>query len=148
VLNIFQAITEAPLELPPDVPIPPSLRDLLSQLLEKDPARRITVAGVLSHPWVTEEGQLQLTGGAPPFPAIEVSEAERRDAVDCGGAVSMVRARLKEKMFLAGEYLFQKVGDGDAVASAGWGLSCLGLVPLSNKHAGCTHHLKPRNTLS
>lgn len=29
-------------------------RDLLKQLLEKDPLKRITIAGILAHPWMRD----------------------------------------------------------------------------------------------
>lgn len=37
--------------------VPDSLRDLISKLLIKDPARRITIAEAKSHPWVLEDMQ-------------------------------------------------------------------------------------------
>lgn len=43
ILDIYRAITDEPLQLPSDVLISPSLRDLFEQIFEKDPTKRITV---------------------------------------------------------------------------------------------------------
>ncbi|KAI8474002.1 MAG: kinase-like domain-containing protein [Monoraphidium minutum] len=124
VLDIFKAITSDPLELPGDVLISPDLRDLLHRLFDKDPAARITVRDIMEHPWVTDGGQLQLSqlddGGS--YGAIEVTAQEQQGAIDRASLVSMIRARLKEKTFHSGEYLFKQVrparGRGE-----GWGVS-------------------------
>lgn len=143
VLDIFKAITSAPLQLPPAVPVSPALSDLLHRLFEKDPGRRITVAGIMEHPWVTDGGQLRLSQLPPPaaaacaaggdsssgggnaaaqagaaggaagpggwFGEIEVTAAEAHGAIDRASAVSMIRARLKEKAFQPGEHLLREV---------------------------------------
>ena len=36
------------------ISISPELRDLLIKLLEKDPAKRITIADIRQHPWVLQ----------------------------------------------------------------------------------------------
>lgn len=69
----------------------------------------------MTHPWVTENGQLQLSGlGAPGggggYGAIEVTAQEAQGAIDRASLVSMIRARLKEKTFRGSEYLFKQVG--------------------------------------
>jgi hypothetical protein len=67
----------------------------------------------MAHPWVTDGGQLHLSrpegveGGA--YGAIEVTDQERRGAIDRASLVSMIRARLKEKTFRSNEYLFKQV---------------------------------------
>lgn len=67
----------------------------------------------MSHPWVTDSGQLQLSqlsgGAAGGFGAIEVTAQEQQGAIDRASLVSMIRARLKEKTFRGGEYLFKQV---------------------------------------
>ncbi|KAI8467317.1 MAG: hypothetical protein J3K34DRAFT_523847 [Monoraphidium minutum] len=109
VLDIFKAITNEPLELPGDVLISRELRDLLHRLFDKNPAARISVPEIMAHPWVTDGGQLQLsqpTGGS--YGEIEVTAQEQQGAIDRASLVSMIRARLKEKCFRAGEYLFKQ----------------------------------------
>ena len=109
-LDIFKAITDQPLELPPEIPISADLRDLFTRLFDKDPSTRITVPEIMAHPWVTDGGRLQLPrlGAAGERAAIEVTAQEARGAIDCASLVSMVRARLKEKAFRPGEYLFRQ----------------------------------------
>jgi hypothetical protein len=119
VLDIFKAITTEPLELPASAPISPDLRHLFHRLFDKDPAARITVPEIMNHAWVTDSGQLQLSTlgdedgeGGPSYGVIEVTAQEQQGAIDRASLVSMIRARLKEKTFRGGEYLFKQVGRG------------------------------------
>jgi hypothetical protein len=124
VLDVFKAITTEPLELLPSVPISADLADLFTRIFDKDPATRITLPEIMAHPWVTDSGQLQLSQlgepeggeggegagrGAPGYGAIEVTAQEAQGAIDRASLVSMIRARLKEKVFRPAEYLFRQV---------------------------------------
>jgi len=117
VLDIFKAITNEPLELPDSIPISPDLAHLFHLLFDKNPATRITVPEIMGHAWVTDGGQLQLstlggTGdgeGRPVYGVIEVTAQEQQGAIDRASLVSMIRARLKEKTFRSGEFLFKQV---------------------------------------
>lgn len=72
---------------------------------------------VMSHPWVTDEGRVLLTSCTEMgLGLIEVTAQEQLGAIDRGSVVSMIRARLKEKMFRSKEYLFRVV----SAASCGW----------------------------
>ncbi|KAJ3302907.1 hypothetical protein HDV03_004479 [Kappamyces sp. JEL0829] len=53
--ELFHVITKQPLFLPPEIPISADLTDLLTRLLEKDPAKRIHLEEIRFHHWTTEE---------------------------------------------------------------------------------------------
>ncbi len=98
------------MRFPPEVPASADLQDVIRRVLDKDPATRLTLQGLMEHPWVTDRGAAPLPSlrslAAPPK-VIEVSRNEAQAAIDRGSMVSMVRARLKEKTFAPGEVLYQ-----------------------------------------
>lgn len=64
----------------------------------------------MGHPWVTDEGRAPLRCCAEMgLGSIEVTAQEQLGAIDRASVVSMIRARLKEKVFRSGEYVFQVV---------------------------------------
>jgi len=54
VIELFEAIKNDPVSYQPDTN--PELLDLLQKMLTKDPANRITIEQMRSHPWVTKNG--------------------------------------------------------------------------------------------
>lgn len=65
----------------------------------------------MNHPWVTDEGRVPLHSCTEMgLGLIEVTAQEQLGAIDRASVVSMIRARLKEKLFRSKEYLFQVVG--------------------------------------
>jgi serine/threonine protein kinase len=52
IINLQERIIHQKLSFPDEPEISPELKDLLTQLLEKDPSRRITVPKIRDHPWV------------------------------------------------------------------------------------------------
>lgn len=64
----------------------------------------------MCHPWVTDEGRAPLRSCADlGLGSIEVTTQEQLGAIDRASVVSMIRARLKEKVFRSNEYVFQAV---------------------------------------
>lgn len=59
-VEIYEAINTAEVTLPDDED--PALVDLMGKILEKDPAKRITMAELREHPWVTLNGGDPLLG--------------------------------------------------------------------------------------
>ncbi|KAK1756096.1 kinase-like domain-containing protein [Echria macrotheca] len=55
VLDMYEAIKNETPSLPPDEN--PQFVDVISRLMEKDPEKRITMAELREHPWVTKGGQ-------------------------------------------------------------------------------------------
>ena len=53
--ELFNVITKSPLIFPDDPIITNDLKHLLTRLLEKDPAKRITLKEIRLHPWVTAD---------------------------------------------------------------------------------------------
>lgn len=53
--EIFDAILEGKINFPR--PLSPLAKDLIFQLLEKDPQKRITAEQVLLHPWIYQKDQ-------------------------------------------------------------------------------------------
>ncbi len=65
----------------------------------------------MTHPWVTDNGRISMEPTCSSSPvAIQVTPQEAKGAIDRASLVSMIRARLKEKVFRPGEYLFKQVG--------------------------------------
>ncbi|KAG2491374.1 hypothetical protein HYH03_010371 [Edaphochlamys debaryana] len=56
--QIYEAIQHGELEFPPETPASGELKDLLSQLLCKDPGGRLSLEEIPTHPWVTRGGAL------------------------------------------------------------------------------------------
>ncbi|KAF8306917.1 Pkinase-domain-containing protein, partial [Clavulina sp. PMI_390] len=52
---LFEKITRADYQIPDDVYLSPELIDLLMNMMEPDPTKRLTVAEVLAHPWTRQE---------------------------------------------------------------------------------------------
>ncbi|EFJ49188.1 hypothetical protein VOLCADRAFT_43050, partial [Volvox carteri f. nagariensis] len=50
--QIYEAIQRGELQFPPEIPASTELRDLLTRLLQKDPAQRISLEEIPAHPWV------------------------------------------------------------------------------------------------
>lgn len=53
---VYLAIVEHPLQFPTDVEASDDCKDLISIMLEKDPAKRADLETIKRHPWVTENG--------------------------------------------------------------------------------------------
>jgi hypothetical protein len=100
---------------PAEVSCSADLQSLLRFMLCKDPAGRATLQHVMSHDWTTERGEAPLPclrSLLTPPKLVEVSRTEAQTAIARTNLVSLIRARLKEKMFTPGELLFRCVGGG------------------------------------
>jgi len=111
VLDISNAIRNDEIKFPAEVRISTDLQTLFIQMLEKDPEKRITLEGIMQHPWTTEHCRSPLPclkSLLQPPKVIEITRNEAQAAIDRSSLVSMIRARLKEKLFMPGEYLFHE----------------------------------------
>ena len=59
-MGLYHNIRNEDLEFPPNIFVSDSIRHLLTGLLDKDPKTRMSLAAVMSHPWVTYNGELPL----------------------------------------------------------------------------------------
>ncbi|CAG9464317.1 unnamed protein product [Pedinophyceae sp. YPF-701] len=114
----YAAIDVDDLVLPADVEVSHLLRDLLERMLEKDPAKRITLTGMKQHPWVREGGPAHhdAAGGASYAP-VKVSEDELAAAVTSYVQWDIKEhiAGFQERVFERGEYLFREGEVGDSM---------------------------------
>ena len=60
IMRMYDEIRLAPLKFPKDRAISPLLAELMHRMLAKDPAQRLTLPQIMSHPWVTHGGQAPL----------------------------------------------------------------------------------------
>lgn len=110
-LEVLNAISTSEVGYPQEHPVSDSLKDLFNRFFQKDPKLRITMPELMDHPWVTDNGVHQLvscrTLPSPPR-ALEVTREERQGAIDRSSNISLIRARLKERTYRPGEYLFRQ----------------------------------------
>ena len=59
-MRMYDEIRLAPLRFPRDREVSPLLAELLSRMLAKDPAERMTLPQIMSHPWITHNGTAPL----------------------------------------------------------------------------------------
>ena len=60
ILALYDDIRTAPLEFPDKPRVSLHLEDLLQSMLEKDPANRIDMKGIMAHPWLNPPGTTPL----------------------------------------------------------------------------------------
>eukprot|EP00727_Mastigamoeba_balamuthi_P012061 m51a1_g7478 putative calcium calmodulin dependent protein kinase (633) ;mRNA; r:205840-208565 len=83
--HLFNVIANSPHVSPCLEPIDPALRDLIERLLEKDPKKRIAIAEIKAHAWVTRGGRYPMAqleaSQSPRYSAEKVSDEELQRAV-------------------------------------------------------------------
>eukprot|EP00879_Flechtneria_rotunda_P016543 GHRR01017312.1.p1 GENE.GHRR01017312.1~~GHRR01017312.1.p1 ORF type:complete len:426 (+),score=183.95 GHRR01017312.1:923-2200(+) len=75
---IYEKIRAQDVGQPTTPEVSPELRELISQLLDKDVLRRLDVAGAMQHPWVT-------LGGSAPLASIRQQEMSGKSCVSFDG---------------------------------------------------------------
>eukprot|EP01025_Chloroclados_australasicus_P009882 TRINITY_DN1383_c0_g1_i1.p1 TRINITY_DN1383_c0_g1~~TRINITY_DN1383_c0_g1_i1.p1 ORF type:complete len:679 (+),score=95.20 TRINITY_DN1383_c0_g1_i1:281-2317(+) len=115
--EVYHAIANQKLAFPDDVPVSPELRDLLINILQKDPKQRLSLYDIMQHDWVTDSGNIQLISlnqmTRPPSP-VRVNSSEQLTAI-AQQDDRMVRMNYEEKVFEDGEYLLRSGGMGDVL---------------------------------
>ncbi|OQS01731.1 protein kinase [Achlya hypogyna] len=82
ILALFDTIATAPLVFPTSNGMSPELKDLLSRMLTKEASERITLDGVLQHPWLsTGATKSFLHHSTSPLLAVVLNAAEVTSAV-------------------------------------------------------------------
>ena len=60
IMGLYNVIRTQPISFPNKPVVSAPLKDLISQMLCKDPARRATLPQVMTHPWTTHSNNLPL----------------------------------------------------------------------------------------
>ncbi|XP_063598075.1 calcium/calmodulin-dependent protein kinase kinase 1-like isoform X1 [Penaeus indicus] len=81
IVVLYDKIRNAPLVFPPAPFVSDDLKDLISLMLEKDPAKRITLPDIKQHPWVTAGNQYPLPTEEENCVLIEVTDEEVQTCV-------------------------------------------------------------------
>ena len=77
-MRMYDEIRLAPLRFPRDREVSPLLAELLSRMLAKDPAERMTLPQIMSHPWITHNGTAPLACLQVPCPPDKTSHVSVR----------------------------------------------------------------------
>ncbi|XP_069164808.1 uncharacterized protein [Procambarus clarkii] len=81
IVVLYDKIRSSPLYFPPVPFVSDDLKDLISLMLEKIPAKRITLPDIKEHPWVTAGNQYPLPSEEENCILIEVTEEEVQSCV-------------------------------------------------------------------
>ena len=81
ILSLYNKIRTQPFDFPEDRQISPELQDLIRQMLVKDPAKRITLAEIKLHDWVTGHSLYPLASEEENCELIEVTDVEVDDCI-------------------------------------------------------------------
>ena len=57
IMRMYDEIRLSPLKFPKGRAVSPLLAELMSRMLAKDPAERMSLPQIMSHPWVTHSGR-------------------------------------------------------------------------------------------
>eukprot|EP00798_Chlamydomonas_sp_ICE-L_P015340 gene15340-21427_t len=110
VLNMNHEILKGVVDYSLNTSVSPLLIDLLKSIFVADPHARISLQGIMSHPWVCSSGEAPLISvfSLPDqVPAhISVSAEEEQNAIAQPSLASLIRAKLKEKQYEDGRIIF------------------------------------------
>jgi [calcium/calmodulin-dependent protein kinase] kinase len=110
--TIFQIIAMAKrqgLRFPPLPDLSHHLRDLISIILEVDPLKRATVSEIMSHPWITANGEMPLPVSLAYQPGqIYVTEEEVQGAIRADPLAALLTPVFKSMHFAPGEFIMRK----------------------------------------
>ncbi|KAJ3652130.1 hypothetical protein Zmor_018122 [Zophobas morio] len=76
IIGLYSKIRHETVKFPDAPLIPEKLKDLIRQMLVKDPSNRITLPEIKLHPWVTKDGQSPLPTEEENCHLVEVTEEE------------------------------------------------------------------------
>lgn len=118
VLQLYDMIKDDPIVY--DEKLPPDCLDILKKILEKDPAKRLTMAGIKAHPFYTAACPEPQPLGAQ----VRVTEQEIRSALTLSQQVVLMvrmKAMMKGRLASARDVIAQRshsLGEGGAEISA------------------------------
>lgn len=97
ILNHEPDYTPSAAKTDPPPPLSFSLLSLLHSLLEKDPRKRITLAEVIAHDWVTANGLYPLEIPHR-YNQIEIGAGESEGAIGKVKMIEMIKLKLRRKI--------------------------------------------------
>lgn len=117
--TIFQIIAMAKrqgLRFPPVPDLSRDLRDLIRIILEVEPKKRATISEIMSHPWITVNGEMPLPASLAEQPGqIDVTEEEVATAIRADPLAALLTPAFKSKHFAPGELIIRKDELGDTM---------------------------------
>ncbi|KAG2459506.1 KKCC1 kinase, partial [Polypterus senegalus] len=102
ILSLHSKIKNKPVEFPETPVVSESLKDLLLQMLDKNPDSRITIPEIKLHSWVTKDGTDPLPLEEEHCSVVEVTEDEIKNSIKLIpslSAVILVKAMLRKRSF-------------------------------------------------
>ncbi|XP_014274100.1 calcium/calmodulin-dependent protein kinase kinase 2 isoform X3 [Halyomorpha halys] len=99
---LYQKIRTENLQFPETPLISSELKNLIIQMLTKDPEQRISLSNIKKHPWMTKNGSIFLPSESENCQLVEVSEEEIRDGVTSIPKLDtliLIKAMLKKHSF-------------------------------------------------
>ncbi|XP_072909939.1 calcium/calmodulin-dependent protein kinase kinase 1 isoform X1 [Hemitrygon akajei] len=121
ILALHSKIRNRPVEFPERPEISEDLKDLLLQMLDKNPDTRITIPQMKVHPWVTKSGTDPLPLEEDHCSEVEVTEEEVMNSVKLISSLStviLVKAMLRKRSF-GNPFEFQSRKEGRSMSAPG-----------------------------
>ena len=112
VMEVYGKICEAELKFPENPETSDDVRQLLEQLLVKDPVKRLTVKQFCMHPWVTLDDELPLVLHDDKLLQVQITHNEILSAITSNSLVSIFSPALTQKVYEPGEYLMRQGEQG------------------------------------
>lgn len=118
--TVYQIVNKArstELSFPEDVRLSSNLMDLLRKMLCVDPEKRIEIAGVMHHSWVTEGGTKPLARPLTELPhtVVEVTEEEIAGAIRTDPLSALLQPAFSRVEFKDGDILMRKGAIGEVM---------------------------------
>ncbi|DBA93024.1 TPA: hypothetical protein ACH3X2_003363 [Trebouxia sp. C0005] len=116
IMGLYNVIRTQPISFPSKPVVSAPLKDLISQMLCKDPARRATLPQVMTHPWTTHGNNLPLhCRQMGPSDECTLGTA-KRPLGDClEGLVQMLSPLFVQRTYKAGAFLVKQGDPADSV---------------------------------
>ncbi|KAF7218423.1 calcium/calmodulin-dependent protein kinase kinase 1-like [Nothobranchius furzeri] len=102
VVSLHNKIKNDPVEFPETPQVSSELKDLITKMLDKNPATRILIPEIKLHPWVTENSSNPLPLEEEHCTAVEVTDEEVQNSVKLIpslSAVILVKSMLRKRSF-------------------------------------------------
>ncbi|XP_048370857.1 calcium/calmodulin-dependent protein kinase kinase 2-like [Sphaerodactylus townsendi] len=102
ILSLHSKIKSQMLEFPDQPDVSDELKDLITQMLDKNPESRITVPEIKVHPWVTKNGVEPLPTEDENCTLVEVTEEEVENSVKhipSLATVILVKSMIRKRSF-------------------------------------------------